>query len=128
MGRAADGVAGPEQALDGHHPVVAPLVFGGRIVFRAARPGAGARRVRAHDVGLGGGQLGIGVLGIDVLRRPHDRLPDRHAEEVLPADRLLVRILEGFLGHHADGAAAGLRSPLRMAWLRRQVGTGCWSM
>ena len=32
---------------------------------------------------------------------------DRHAEEVLPADGLLVGILEGLLGHHADGAAAG---------------------
>ena len=36
---AADRVACPEQALDSHHSVVTPLVFGGRIVFRTARPG-----------------------------------------------------------------------------------------
>ena len=48
------------------------------------------------------------MLGIDVLGRPDDRLSDRHAEEVLPADLLLVGIGEGLLGHHADGAAAGL--------------------
>ena len=41
------------------------------------------------------------------LRRPHDRLSDGHAEEVLPADGLLVRIGESLLRHHADGAPAG---------------------
>ena len=40
--------------------------------------------------------------------RPDDGLADRHAEEVLPADGLLVRILEGLLGHHSDRPPAGL--------------------
>ncbi len=104
----ADRVAGAEQAVDGHHAVVAPLVFRRGIVRGPARPGAGAGRVRAHDVGLGRGQLGIGELRVDVLRGPHHRLTDRHAEEILPADRLLVRILEGLRRDHADRAAAGL--------------------
>ena len=38
----------------------------------------------------------------------HNRLPDRHAEEILPADRLLVRILESLFSHHANGPAACL--------------------
>ena len=47
------------------------------------------------------------MLGIDVLRRPDNRLPDRHAEEVLPANCFLVWILESLLRHHADRPAAG---------------------
>ena len=108
MGGAADGVAGAEQPVDGHHPVVSPLVVRRRAVFRTARPGARTRGMRAHDVGFGRGQLRIGVLGIDVLRRPDDRLPDRHAQEIFPADLLLVGIGEGLLRHHADGPPAGL--------------------
>ena len=42
------------------------------------------------------------------MRRPDDRLPDRHAEEVLPANCLLVRIFEGLFRHHADGTPTGL--------------------
>ena len=108
MGGATDGVAGAEQAVDGHHAVVAPLVLIGSIVLRPTRPCARTGGVRAHDVRLGRRQLGVGVFGIDILRCPDNGLPDRHAEEVLPADRLFVRILEGFLGDHADRAAASL--------------------
>ena len=64
--------------------------------------------MRPHDVGFGRRQLGVDLLGVDVLRGPYDRLADGHAEEVLPADGLLVGILERLLGHHADGAPAGL--------------------
>ena len=48
------------------------------------------------------------MLGIDILRCPHDRLSNCHTEEVLPADSLLVRILECFLRDHANRASAGL--------------------
>lgn len=67
--RSAYGVAGAEEPVDRHHAVVAPLIFRGGVAFRPARPSAGARSVRAHDVGLGRGQLGVDVLGVDVLRR-----------------------------------------------------------
>ncbi len=46
------------------------------------------------------------MFGIDVLRSPDDRLPDRHAKEVLPANSLLMWVLEGFLRYHADGPPA----------------------
>ena len=108
VGGAAAGVAGDEQALDRRHAVVAPAVVGRRVIVGAAGPGARARGVGAHDVGLGGGELGHALLGVDVLRGPHHRLADGHAEEVLPADLLLVRVLEGLARLHVDGAAAGL--------------------
>src|SRR5262249_46374526 len=38
VGAAADRVAGAEETFNGHHPVVSPLVFRGRVVLRAARP------------------------------------------------------------------------------------------
>src|SRR5438067_9896942 len=40
MGAAADSVASTEETFNGHHPVVSPLVFRGRAVFRTACPGA----------------------------------------------------------------------------------------
>ena len=108
MRRAADGVAGAEQAFDRRHAVVAPEIFGRRHVFRAGAPGAAAGRMRTHDVGLGGGQFRVFVLRIDIGCRPQDGLADGHAEEVVPADLLEMRILEGFHGHHVDGPAPGI--------------------
>ena len=40
VGGAADGIAGTEQPLYGHHPVVSPLVFRRGVILRAARPGS----------------------------------------------------------------------------------------
>src|SRR5262245_248691 len=37
---AADGIAGAEEALDGHHPIVAPLIFRWCAILRTAGPGA----------------------------------------------------------------------------------------
>ncbi len=105
---ATNGVAAAEKSVDGHHPVVSPLVFRGSVVRRTTRPCARASGMGAHDVWFGRGQFGIGMFGIDVLRGPYYRLPDRHAEKVLPANLLLMGILEGLLGDHADGATAGL--------------------
>src|SRR5262245_46479279 len=108
VGAAADRVAGAEEAFNGQQPVVSPLILRGRVVFRTARPRARTRRMGAHDVGLRRGQFGVYFLGIDILRRPDDRLPDRHAEEILPPDRLLVRVFEGLRRDHADGTSTGL--------------------
>ena len=105
MGCAADGVARAEQALDRGHAVVAPEIFGRRHVFRAGAPGAAAGRMRTHDVGLGGRQFRVFVLRIDIRCRPQYGLANGHAEEVVPADLLEMRILEGFHGHHVDGSA-----------------------
>jgi hypothetical protein len=78
------------EAFDGRHPVVAPLVVIRSAILRAAGPGTGAGGVRAHDVGLGGDQLGRFFLGVDVLRGPDDGLADGHVEEILPADLLFL--------------------------------------
>src|SRR5438132_1253198 len=40
VGGATDGVAGAEEALDGHHPIVSPLVFRWCAVLRTACPRA----------------------------------------------------------------------------------------
>ena len=106
--RAADRIAGPEQALDRRHAVVAPEVLGRGHVLGARAPRAASRRMRAHHVGLRRRELGVLVLRIDVGRRPQHRLADGHAEEVLPADLFEVRVLEGVHGHHVDGAAPGI--------------------
>ena len=45
-GGAADGVAGAEKPIDGHHPVVSPLIFRGRVVLRLAHDDV---PVRLHD-------------------------------------------------------------------------------
>src|SRR5262249_59122723 len=62
VGAAADRVAGTEETLNGHHPVVSPLVFRGRVVFRTAGPRARTGRMGAHDVGLRRGQFGVYFL------------------------------------------------------------------
>ena len=118
MGRGAAGVAGGEQALDGGHPVVAPVVPLGGGVLRPGAPGAGGRGVRAHQVGLGEDELGGGLGRVDVLRRPDVRLGHRHVQEVLPGvgldlgDLLGVVLdlhehpLEGFVGPQVVRALA----------------------
>ena len=108
VGRAAKGVPGAKEAFHRHHPVVTPVVLVRGDVLRPARPCPGAGRMGTHDVGLRGGQFRIGVLGIDILGCPDHGLSHGHAEEVFPADDLLVGVLEGFLGHHVDRTPARL--------------------
>ena len=62
--------------------------------------------MRAHDIRLRGGELRVGVLGINVLRRPNHCLTDGHAKEVFPAHGFFMWILEGFFGHHMDRSAS----------------------
>ncbi len=111
MARRAHAVAGGEQALDRGHRTVAPVpaarqvlrdavevaLVGGRRaqVFRARDPDAAAARVRAEQVGLGRHQLGVLLLGLDVLADPDAALADAHVEEVFPGLGLEVLDLLG---------------------------------
>src|SRR5207237_81227 len=70
--RAADRVTGTEQAFDRGHAVVAPEILGRGNVLGTRAPGPRTGRVGAHDVGLGGGQLRVLVLGIHVGRGPQN--------------------------------------------------------
>ncbi len=108
MRRATHRITGAEQALDGGHAIVAPVVFRRRDVLGTGTPGAATGCVRAHDIGFGRGELGILVFRIDVGRRPQHRLADGHAEEVVPADFFQMRILESFHRHHVDRSAPGI--------------------
>ena len=56
-----------------------------------------------------------------------DGLFDRHAQEILPANGLQVRILKASLVTIRMGPLPALTSS-SIAWLRRQVGTGCRSI
>ena len=92
MARRAHAVARAEQALDGGHPVVAPLPFGRSQILRPRNPDAAAARMAAEQVRLGRHELGDGALGADVHARPDAGLPDAHVEEVFP--RLGFQVLD----------------------------------
>src|SRR5262249_49706155 len=104
--RAADRVTGAEQAFNRRHTVITPEILGRRDILATRAPGAGAGRVRAHDVGLGRPQLRVLIPGFHVRGGLEDRLPDGYAEKVFPTNLFQMRVLESSHGHHVNGAAA----------------------
>ncbi len=117
-GGAAD-VAHHEQAGNGAHPVVAPLVVvGAAEVVRTADPETGAAGMGTEEIRLGRHNFGRLLVGLDVLTGPDACLADTHVEEVFPGlglevlDLLVVhglgKLCHGLVGMHEDGAFTGL--------------------